>query len=360
MSPASMSSAPVSPSPPDLPSPLPVEPQALTGRAGRLAYYHAAPAAPVDAPPLLLIHSINAAASAYEMRPLFEHYATRRAVYAFDLPGYGLSDRSSRVYSIRLMTDAVLDLLDAIAARHGGVPIDAIALSLSSEYLARAAVERPDAFRGVALVAATGLDGRKPFDGPPGSSRGKPWLLSWLGRARWSEGLFRFLTRPGVIRFFLQKTFGSKRIDEGLFTYDVATTRQPGASRAPFYFLSAYLFAADITRIYEEIGPPVLLVHGTRGDFVRYPDAARLARVAGWTVEAMETGAMPYFEDLAGFVTRYEAFVDTRCVARRPALKRVQRACSTIASITVRQRHDSGSAWRGGVRIGSSPAPRAK
>ena len=303
--------AAVDPTFPALPVPLPAAHRFLVGAAGRLAFYEAALPDDVDSPPLLLIHSVNAAASAYEVRPLFEHYAGGRPVYAIDLPGYGLSDRSDRVYSIRLMTDAVLDAVDEIALRHGLVAIDAIAVSLSSEYLARAAVERPEAFRSVALVSATGLD-RGPFYGTPGSSRGKAWLLQWLGKARWSEALFRLLTRPGVIRFFLQKTFGSKAIDEGLLEYDVLTTRQSGASRAPFHFLSAYLFAADITRIYEQVAAPVLLVHGTRGDFVRYPDADRMARVAGWTVEVMETGAMPYFEDLAGFVARYEAFLQAR------------------------------------------------
>ena len=301
---------------PSLPDPLPAPHRSLIGGAGRLAFYGPAKSEgsdAVDGVPLLLIHSINAAASAYEVRPLFEHYLTRRPVYAIDLPGYGLSDRSDRFYSIRLMTDAVLDAVEAIVALRGPGAIDAIAVSLSSEYLARAATERPAAFRSVTLVSATGLDGRKPFYGPPGSSRGKGWLLSRLGKARYSEALFRLLTRRGVIRFFLQKTFGSKTIDDGLLEYDVLTARQPGASHAPFHFLSVFLFAADITRVYEQIPPPVLLVHGTRGDFVRYPDAARLARVAGWTVEVMQTGAMPYFEDLAGFVERYEAFLRARC-----------------------------------------------
>lgn len=58
--------------------------------------------------PLLLIHSVNAAASAFEVKPLFDYYRSRRPVYAIDLPGFGLSDRSDRCYSVRTMTDAVL------------------------------------------------------------------------------------------------------------------------------------------------------------------------------------------------------------------------------------------------------------
>ncbi|GAB5492156.1 MAG: hypothetical protein Phog2KO_23710 [Phototrophicaceae bacterium] len=50
--------------------------------------------------PLVLLHSINAAANAYEMQPLFEHYQDDRPVYVLDLPGFGFSDRSNRDYSI--------------------------------------------------------------------------------------------------------------------------------------------------------------------------------------------------------------------------------------------------------------------
>src|SRR3954454_20931708 len=63
-------------------------PPAVTGerrgidrRAGRLSYCGAG-----NGPPLLLVHSINAAASAYEVRPIFER--ERRRFYAVDLPGY--------------------------------------------------------------------------------------------------------------------------------------------------------------------------------------------------------------------------------------------------------------------------------
>lgn len=272
-----------------------------------VSFYVDGPAAPSH-PPMLLVHSINAAASAYEVKPLFEHYRATRAVYALDLPGYGHSDRSDRFYSPRVMTDAVLALAEEIRARHGEVAIDAIGVSLSCEYVARACVERAAAFRRVCLVSATGLNRRRPFDAAPGTTRGKRWLLNGLGRAPWSAALFRLLTRPAVIRFFLEKTWGSKDIDEGLLAYDLVTTRMPGASNAPFFFLSAYLFSADITRVYEQMPAPVVLIHGTRGDFVNYVGAERLRQTARWTIHAMQTGALPYFENLAGFVALYEDF----------------------------------------------------
>ena len=64
------------------------------------------------------------------MRPLYERYSKSRAVYALELPGFGFSDRSDRAYTPRLMTDAVLAMVAEIRQRHGGRPIDVLALSL--------------------------------------------------------------------------------------------------------------------------------------------------------------------------------------------------------------------------------------
>ena len=71
--------------------------------------------------------------------------------------------------------------------------------------------------------------------------------------------------------------------------------------------MSAFLFSADITTVYRTVEAPVWLVHGTRGDFTDYRFAPRLAALRGWTVQVMETGALPYFERLAAFVDAYDA-----------------------------------------------------
>jgi pimeloyl-ACP methyl ester carboxylesterase len=299
--------------------PAPALPAAVSGArheidtpAGRVSYYVATPDAPelaATAAPLLLVHSVNAAASAYEVKPLYEHYRRARLVYAIDLPGFGFSERSARRYTPRLMTDAVLALADEIATRHGGQRPDGLAVSASCEFMARAEAERPGTLRSLALVSATGLDRARPLDAAPGSDRGQAWLLAALGRAPWSSAFYRLLGRPGVVRWFLEKTWGGKHIDEGLLAYDVLTMRQPGAQHAPFFFVSGYLFSADITRVYEQVAAPVWLVHGVRGDFVDYRDANRLAKKAGWAIEVMPTGALPYFEDLASFTAAYDAFL---------------------------------------------------
>ena len=282
----------------------------IDGEAGALTVYAAG-----EGPPLLLIHSVNAAASAAEVRPLYEHYQRSRRVYAFDLPGYGLSSRSDRPYSIRLMTGAINAVTSLIREQCGAAACDALALSLSSEFLARASLERPGFYRSLALVSPTGFNAGTPRRGPAGASVGKPWLHRVLRGPGWGGPLFRALTRPAVIRYFLARTWGSKNIDETLWRYDILTARQPGAQHAPLYFLSAMLFAADIQDVYERLELPVWVSHGVRGDFTNYRNLKLLERRPNWTVTVFQTGALPQFEVLEEFCLAYDRFLKDGIIA---------------------------------------------
>lgn len=298
---------------PLLPPALDATPFDLSGAAGRLQVYAAAPAGPAaGATPLLLVHSVNAAGSAREVRPVFEHYRGRRPVYAFDLPGFGRSERSDRAYTPRLMTDALLAVAHEVQARHGAAPLDVLAVSLGSEFAARAAVEAPALFRRLALVSPTGFNGTARRDGAPGSTREVPGLHRVLSVPLWSAGLFRTLTRPGVIRFFLEKTWGRREIDEDLWQYDVAITRAPEARFAPLCFLSGALFSADIHAVYEGLALPVWMSHGSRGDFVDYRRQAAFAGTPNWRFDRFDSGALVYFEQPEAFFARCDAFFAPR------------------------------------------------
>jgi pimeloyl-ACP methyl ester carboxylesterase len=276
---------------------------------GRLSWYQDEPATGGrESAPMLLIHSINAAASAYEIRPLYEHYRRERAVYAIDLPGYGLSDRPDRTYDPRLMTDAVHALVAQIRHERGVDAVDALALSLSTEFLARAAVEMPGAYRTLALVSPTGFTGVRLREGPSCSHYGKPGILGFLRKLGIRRAVFNLLTRRNVIRYFLGRTFGSKTIDEGLLDYDYLTSRPPGAEFAPLHFLSAFLFSRDSGTLYRSLALPVWLSHGVRGDFVKYRGLRHLADRTNWSYAVFQTGALPYFELPEEFIERYDAW----------------------------------------------------
>ncbi len=299
---------------PSMPPPLAAPRVELAdARVGRIICYGDGPAAPTDQRPLLLIHSVNAAATAYEMKPLFEHYRQLRPVYALDLPGFGLSDRADRIYTPRVMTDAILLAVHDIRRRHSDVTIDAIALSLGCEFAARAGTEAPNLFRSLALISPTGLDRRAEAAaksaGNRDTTRAMPWVRSILNVPLWKHGFFTLLTSRASIRFFLRKTFGRKDIDEGLLDYDYITTHQPGAENAPYSFVSGYLFSANALKLYQALSMPVWMVHGVRGDFVDYQGKHAVEGLPNWRIEVMQTGAMPHFEQLDKVVASYDDFL---------------------------------------------------
>lgn len=273
-------------------------------RAGRLSYYVAGEGAP-----LLLVHSINAAASAYEMRPLHERMTVRRRVYTVDLPGYGFSDRSERPYDIRLFTNAIVDMVDVIREAHGPRAIDAVALSLSCEFLARAAREMPDTFASLAFVTPTGFaKGSHRKRGAPEASMRIPGMRGFLS-APWGRPLYRALTSERSIRYFLQRTFGRKDVPEDLVAYDRRTARQPGAERAPFAFLAGELFARDVRDLYEDLELPIYVLHGTKGDFQDFTEANWAIARRNWLFSAFDTGALVHWEKPDELLGAYERFL---------------------------------------------------
>lgn len=300
---------------PTLPPAIDGARKTLTRRAGPLSYYVRG-----EGEPILLIHSINAAASAYEMRPL-AHALEGRTVYVPDLPGFGFSDRSPRDYSIRLYADAIHDMVDVIAAAHGPAPIDAMALSLSGEFLARAAVERPEGFRTLGLITPTGFErGSSGRRRAPGSSREIPFLYKALTGPPWRTGLFNLLVSRRSIGFFLKKTFGRPDFDRDLWDYDYISAHQPGAENAPYAFVSGKLFSGDIRHVYDALTLPVCVMHATRGDFQDFSEADWARQRSNWRFHAYEAGALVQFEQLDALLRDYRAFLEASADRPREAV----------------------------------------
>jgi len=288
-----------------LPAALSGDRREIAGRAGKLSYYVAGQGAP-----LLLIHSINAAGSAYEVKPVYERLRVQRRVYAVDLPGFGFSDRSDRRYDIRLFVDAVHDMLDLIAREEGGTPLDVMAVSLASEFAARACSEAPHRFRSLALVTPTGFSrGAGKLRGEPGASREIPGMYGFFTFPLWTQAVYDLLVSRRSIRYFLQRTYGSKEIDEGMLEYDYLTTHQPGARHAPYAFVSGRLFSRDIRSVYEKLDLPIWVPHATRGDFRDFSEADWARARPNWTFQPFDSGALPHFEHSGRFLEAYERFL---------------------------------------------------
>jgi pimeloyl-ACP methyl ester carboxylesterase len=287
-----------------LPPAVSGEQRTLYGRDGELCYYVAG-----TGRPLLLVHSINAAASSYEMRPFFEHYRHTHRVYSLDLPGFGFSSRTDKEYTPRLYTDAILDMLSEIERDAGTVAVDAIALSLGGEFLTRAASECPARLRSLALISPTAFRAGEQFYGPPGSIRGNPAIRDFFQHPLWNRPFYDFLNTRTVQRYFLNRVFGSSQtVDPGLIEYDFLTAHQPGAQYAPYSFVSGLLFSADIDHVYDAITHPVWVAYGLKGDFSNLDEQKVTAR-SGWSVQSFPTGSMPHFEQPDQVFAAYDQFI---------------------------------------------------
>jgi pimeloyl-ACP methyl ester carboxylesterase len=241
---------------------------------GQLAYYVGGPANPRGKqPPILLIHSVNAAASSFEMRPLFDRLIQTRRVYALDLPGFGFSERNDRAYTPDLMRDAILAMINGPLK---GAAVDAVGLSLGCEFLALAAEAQPKSFRRLAFLSPTGF-GRRAR-----SIRRNPGLLRFLRVAAWRRPLFDLLTTRLSIGFFTRQS-AQKSLPTEFCDYAYETAHQPDAENAPYGFVSANLFTPDILGTYRELKQPSLLIHG-RDRFADFDYLDEVIANPAWSV----------------------------------------------------------------------------
>lgn len=236
--------------------------------------------------PLLLLHSINPAASAREVEPLFEYFRNEAPLYAPDLPGFGFSARLDREYSPDLYAASLIEVVERqIAPPLGGA--DVLALGLSSEFAALAFIRRPDLFRSFVFFSPSG------FERPKASARA--WNAAGFGL--WSQAVFDLLVSRPAIHAWLRKCFAGP-VPRAFADYAFYTSHQPGARYAPLRFLAGDLFTPDIAGLYGRVTAPVLAI-GAVSDSA--PAKWRYSHVPG-------AGAFPHFEDLRGTVAVLGAF----------------------------------------------------
>ena len=288
-----------------LPPAIPAEQERFVGKVSRFLNVY------VDrrgaGRPLVLIHSINAAGSAYEMRPIFEHYRGRRPVYALDLPGFGMSERADRVYSPDLYKEAVLDLLRLKVKE----PADVVALSLGSEFIARAVLEQPELFHSLTMISPSGFSARseKRASQKVSEDGSSDTVYKLFSNRLYSQAFYDLLATRKSIVYFLKQSFVGP-VDEGLAEYAYLTTHQPGARYAPLYFVSGKLFTPDIRQsAYNKLTQPALVLYD-QDAFVSFDLLPQtLSERPNWqAVRISPTRGLPQFEMLAETAQALDTF----------------------------------------------------
>ena len=201
-------------------------------------------------PTVLLVHSINAAASCYEMRKPFADLQRDYHVVAIDLLGYGDSDRPDMLYSAELYAELLADVARAL----GGVAC-MYAVSLSTAFACMAAAAHPEYIARVVLICPTGL-----VDLVVKGSVGRAYRLL---HGAFGAGVYRLLTSRASLRYFLRSMayHNPAACDDAMVEACARAARHPGARYAPICFLTM-LLNADLHDVLPRISQPVLILWG--------------------------------------------------------------------------------------------------
>jgi len=264
----------------------------------RLAYY-----ADRSAPgrPLVLVHSVNAAPSSFEVKPLFDHYRSRRPVYSLDLPGFGHSERRPAGYTPDLYARALETFLGKVV----GEPADLVALSLGAEFAARAIGSKPAAVASLVLISPTGFSRRVPPSPRVGRIAHKVLTIPLL-----SQALFNLVASKRSIGYYLGRSFVGKP-PQDILDYAYATSHQPGARHAPLVFLSMQLFTPGaIERLYAKLTHLPVLAIADRDPYIDFDHLNDFVALhPNWSRLRLEPNmGLPQWERLPETIAALDAF----------------------------------------------------
>lgn len=243
--------------------------------------------------PLVFLHSINAVASAHEMRPLVQRFQREdaRPLYALEWLGFGRSDRPDTRYTPELMEDQLEHWLERVVRAPGGV--DVIALSLGANYAASLARRRPDLIRTLVAIEPAGL-------GPEPAEIGKGWARLLFTVPGVQQAFYDRLTTPEALYGFARDNLFTQAfgVPEEFVEYGSRTSRVEGAHHPLDDFLSGRLSPPDAGDTFLRLPQPLLLLHGTVQErrMESYLDLPALAERENVTVVSLPTGALPHWE----------------------------------------------------------------
>jgi pimeloyl-ACP methyl ester carboxylesterase len=254
--------------------------------------------------PVLLLHGIHAAASAFEMRKIMPDLATDHEVHAPDLLGFGLSDRPERAYAAALYVDLIAAYLREVIGR----PADIIASSLSAAFAVHVADRAPELVRRLVLICPTGLE--QLASGP---TPGRQVAALALGLPVIGESLFNALVSRPSLRYYLarQTYFNDSYVTSDLIDAYHATAHQGGARWAPRAFIAGHL-DCRVEGAWERLAQPVAIAWGRQGSLnpVARAEAFTRRRPATTLTVFERCGLLPHDEHAAAFLQFARAHLD--------------------------------------------------
>jgi pimeloyl-ACP methyl ester carboxylesterase len=239
------------------------EERELVGDGARLSYAVAG-----DGPPLVLVHGLGGTIENW--RALAPALAERHRVVVPDLPGHGRSEALPEAPDVDPIADAVL----AVAAAESAVPAAWIGHSLGGLLALRAAARRPEAVRGIVLVASAGIGS---------TSRSAQVALTLLGLVQPGKAIAPFRRSWARSPLGRRVAFGwwgvadtdalEPELAEAFLVGPARHTNTRQAGRA--------LLATDPREELDRVSCPCLCLWGASDKWVKLADGVEYARRLG-------------------------------------------------------------------------------
>ena len=250
---------------------------ALTGEArffdwkyGRIFYKSAGFGNP--GPPLVFIHGVSAGSSSFMWRKNFDSLSQHFKVFAFDLLGFGFSDKpGSAPYSADMYVELITDFVREVC----GYPVNVIASSLGAAYAVRVADEHPELISSLVLNA--------PADGE--SFRTRPGMagVAFYGLLQspvLGTSFHNVMASERSIRDYARRHlfYDHRRVTDRLVAHLYATSHQSGVQHAMAAFIAGYL-NTDMRGAFARLSQPSMLVWGKQDLLTPVDNAVELLRL---------------------------------------------------------------------------------
>jgi len=206
-------------------------------------------------PPLVFIHGVGAGTSSFMWRKNFDELAKDFRVYAFDLLGFGFSDKPAVApYSADLYVELITDFIREVS----GYAANVIASSLGAAYAIRVADEHPELVNAMILNGPTGSDSLNRRPGMAGAA-----FYGLLQSPVLGTSFYNVMASERSIRDYARENlfYDHRRVTDRLVANLYATSHQSGAQHAIAAFLAGYL-NTDTRSPFTRITQPVVLVWG--------------------------------------------------------------------------------------------------
>ena len=229
------------------------EAKLLTWKYGQIFYKEAG----VNNPglPIVFIHGIDAGVSSFMWRKNFDELAQNFHVLAFDLLGFGFSDKPPAApYSADLYVELISDFIREVAGGRANV----VASSLGASYAVRVADEHPELINAMILNAPAGYDTMNTRPGMAGAA-----FYGLLQSPVLGTSFYNVMASERSIRDYARRTlfYDYRRVTDRLVAHLYATSHQPGAQHAIAAFMSGYL-NCDMSAAFSRLDQPIILIWG--------------------------------------------------------------------------------------------------